>query len=64
MLQFLLLFFLRFHFEIPKIGKQYTFHQKLDHFNSSDNVFFDQIYYQNDTFLDKSNPSIVVYIGG
>lgn len=64
MLNFLLLFFLRFHFELPIIGDQIPFLQKLDHFNSSDDVYFTQYFYKNNTYLNTSNPSIVIYIGG
>ena len=63
MLQFLLVF-LRFKFEILPFGNQKIFRQKLDHFNLSDNLYFDQYYYENNTCLDHDHPSIVIYIGG
>lgn len=53
---------------MPAIGKELTFNQTLDHFNSSSTETFPQRYYVNDTFSSKASgflpSSLLVYIGG
>ena len=60
----LFLISLRFNFELPKIGPEKIFRQKLDHFDNSNHNYFDQIYYENFDYFDSSNPRMVFYIGG
>lgn len=60
---FLLFFFMKRRFNFRITGSEYSFTQKLDHFNMSNEETFNQRYYINDTFFT-NRKTMFLYIGG
>lgn len=53
-------------FKFSRNGATYEYQQKLDHFDTKNQITFKQRYYVNDTFYNASikPPRLIVYIGG